>query len=130
MKVYVVTHGYYSDESIVGVFSTEGAAEDYAATSDEGAVCEWEVDETQASDRVECFAVAINASSGDDVEKPCSYWVDRDSYRANQQTHEEFLESGVIRVTSIRSLDHARKIAIEMRQSFLHARRLDCERTG
>lgn len=48
-KVYVVTHGCYSDREIVGVFSDEKAAEAFASCDEDGGFEEWEVDSEKLS---------------------------------------------------------------------------------
>ena len=117
MKVYIVTEGYYSDQHIVGVFSTAEKAKEYSDTHDDGQVEDWDVDHEKPDERARWWIVYIRIDSGDETQAPHSYWGRR--WDKNQMETAEEVGAGVIRATSIVSAAHAQKLAAEKRQHLL-----------
>ena len=60
MKVYVVTHGCYSDEHIVAIRSKREDAEWFASLEPDGRVEEWDVDQAQVDSSLKPWTVTID----------------------------------------------------------------------
>lgn len=117
MKVYLVSHGEYSDYQIDGVFSTSDKADAYIGPSKEHYAAEWEVDDPEvvSNPQVTMYHVAINMDTGDDIDENCTV------VNNYGQRSDSFISGGVSCAVAYSpvSFDHAHKLAVEFRQAYL-----------
>lgn len=124
--VHVVTSGCYSDKQIVGVYSDKERAAQHAAIVDDGEVTDWIIDGAFMPYRATQWHVEINMLTGDLVsERTDSVLIESAEDESYQWTSPVFIPVGEIqrvRALSVKSRDHALKLAAEHRQAILRER--------
>lgn len=128
-KVFVVTHGAYSDYCIDAIFSTKEKAEEYVVkynetnSYDKGEITEWDLDEMENAELItQTWSCRINLNTGDIThEKPNEYkLVVKQGERGDTSTDKAIPGFDVHGMaTSYISAEHARKLAVELRQKWL-----------
>jgi hypothetical protein len=127
-KVYVVKFGEYSDQGIAGVFSSEEKAKKYCEIQNEieGYEDFWideytlDEDEVPKEAKVATYYVACISTISDDWFKAgeiFSEGEERRIYTKDVEVEQSKL-SGAIEVISTKSLEHAKKVAIEQYQIY------------
>lgn len=134
-KVFAVSSGSYSDYSVLAIFSTKANAEKYMANmrahsdscyraSGLNDIEEYELDAALAETEYDRYSVGIMLDDGSIKESygPQKSWgiPKATSYIAEKVPCYE--NRGIARATSPKSLEHAKKVAIEARQKWLRER--------
>ena len=140
MKVYVVTDGEYSDYHICRIFSNKDAAEQYCERlrkvdpSSSPQATEWVVNGSAPQIRPHRWTVSMNIFSGEISEEgdrgaALAPLILRNDPLPSDETlrlwAERFSRGPNILVASYVSLDHARKLAAEVRQRYLALKHQD-----
>lgn len=126
-KVYVVRYGEYSDQGIVGVFSTKEKAEKYCDVQNETLdlfndywVDEFTLDDCEIpldAQVVKYFAVCISTEDDCNCGAGEIYYADEEKRVLTAPVIIDKCD-GWISVLSTKSMEHARKVAIEQYQIY------------
>jgi hypothetical protein len=123
MKVYVVTHGDYSDYHICAIFSTEKKAQEYAdsfvdkegnASYNQASIQKWEVDEDCAVPvGMRIFRIKLDVFTGDVCDSELIYPDDSEELDYPDKVVSDWCGSEYTITVLARDRDHAIKIANE-----------------
>ena len=121
--VYVVTQGQYSDYLIEGVFSNRDLADEYVKQAHleglgERSIEEWTLDELAGKTYRQWFWVTMDMDGTILEENGTQFWL---GSQRESKVHMN-LSGTTIYAKSTVSMEHARKVAAEKRQSELRSR--------
>ena len=129
-KVFVVTTGCYSDYSIKGIFSSKEKAEQYMVACRGSAAC-WDKDFNDIEEHIldqglaerehtrwRCGIMLDDGSLGEAVVAQQNWGLPENSHYVAERVP-VYKGRGIVRVESVKSAEHALKLAAEKRQEWL-----------